>query len=385
MSRLRIAIDLLFEQPVGGSSAVDYLRNLVLHLGRLFPEDRFLLLGNVGWWQTLRDSAALPSLEWVDAGPSNEHRLRRIATQQLWLPVLLRRLRANVLYAAGNVMPLVGCPCPAVVKLSSMHHVHAPELIGWTRVIYRRVMFRAAARRATFVLANSESTAADVVKYLGVPRSQVRVVYEAVDPAFNDGAVALSRQVPDRYVLFVSSLWPYKEPELAYAGWLAATRALENPPDLVFVGDDPDGLGERIRRRAAVDGVEQRIHFLGRVPNLEMPAVYRRAVALVYPSRSETFGKPLVEAMLSGIPVIATDTGAIPEVVGNAGRLVPVGDEPALAAALRTVLASAAVRETMIRRGLERGAAFTWESVARSTHAVLAEAAATRVQPRARL
>jgi glycosyltransferase involved in cell wall biosynthesis len=109
------------------------------------------------------------------------------------------------------------------------------------------------------------------------------------------------------------------------------------------------------------------VHFVGHVPQARIRAVYARAAVVVYPSLEEYFGLPALEAMAAGVPLIASDRSSIPEVVGDAGVLVPATDADAVADAIARVLGDEAFREDLVARGRERVRRFTWERAARAT------------------
>ncbi len=122
-------------------------------------------------------------------------------------------------------------------------------------------------------------------------------------------------------------------------------------------------------------GRTSRVHWVGLIPDADLPAFYAGAACFVYPSLFEGFGLPLVEAMACGCPVVSSDRTACPEVVGTAGLLVDPEDVAAIATAIARVLADEALRADLRERGLARGRLFTWGECARRTLGVLREAA----------
>ena len=256
------------------------------------------------------------------------------------LPQLLRRVRPALAHFLHVVPPW--CPCPAVLTIQDLSFERdASVLRPWERLVFRRFV-PWSVRRAARVLAISERTKADVAELYGV---QAVVTPLGVDASFEPGAA------PDSYLLLVGSVESRKNP-LAAA---EAARELGRP--LVVAGPVRD---EALARELRARGADLR----GYVPKDELARLYRGAACLVFPSRYEGFGLPLVEAMASGTPVVAAPDAALREVAGDAA----VFAEPAaLAEGVRRALAE---RERLVAAGLERARRFTWEETARRTVAV---------------
>jgi glycosyltransferase involved in cell wall biosynthesis len=227
----------------------------------------------------------------------------------------------------------------------------------------------AAMTRAPAIIAVSHTTKRDLVRHLGVPGGRISVVYEGLD---HD----LFRPVPDRiveppYVLFVGSEHPRKN----VAGLLRAFAGLKRDPrfgSLRLVKVGAAGSGEAPFRRPTLAlvrelGLERDVLFTEEVPDEDLPAYYSGAACLVLPSFYEGFGFPPVEAMACGCPVVVSTAGALPEIVGPAALRVPPHDVDGLAAAMRTLLTDAAVRDRLRTAGLERARAFSWDRAAAET------------------
>jgi glycosyltransferase involved in cell wall biosynthesis len=168
------------------------------------------------------------------------------------------------------------------------------------------------------------------------------------------GATPVLGLDPRSYVLFVGTVEPRKGVDILLAAHAALRR--KGHPDLRLVIAGPPGWGET----PALDGPG--VVAPGLIDEVTLDALYRGAAALAVPSRSEGFGLPALEAMARGCPVVASNAGALPEVVGDAGLLVPAGDADALAHALDRLLGDDALAASLGAAGHRRAATFTWSA-----------------------
>ncbi len=254
------------------------------------------------------------------------------------LPRLLRRLRPELSHFQ-HALPL-GLRGPSVVTIHDLHFEHDPSVMRrLDRMTFKFVVPRAV-RKAAHVLAVSERTKRDIVELYGVSPEKVTVTPHGVDPAFAPGDGS-----HDGYLLFVGAVQARKDPLAA----LAAANAAGVP--LVVVGPEKEPeLAHELRARGA--------DVRGWVEKPELAELYRRAGALILPSRYEGFGVPALEAMASGTPVVLSGDEALREVAGDAGIYGELSDG---------VGRALAERERYARAGLERAALFTWEESARRT------------------
>jgi glycosyltransferase involved in cell wall biosynthesis len=229
------------------------------------------------------------------------------------------------------------------------------------RAIFRSFVPRSL-KRAARVLVGSNWTRQRIAERYGIPEQKIVVTSYGVDPAFTPAGPSAGE---GSFLLFVGALQPRKDPLCA----VRALALLDSDLELVFVGPEKRG-GAQVRQEIARLGLGRRVRFLGHVPKEELGALYRGAECLVFPSRYEGFGLPVLEAMAVGTPVVASTAGALPEVAGEAAVLVPPRDPAALAEGVRQALAD---RERLRRLGLERSRRFTWEETARRTAAVYEE------------
>jgi glycosyltransferase involved in cell wall biosynthesis len=264
------------------------------------------------------------------------------------LPLLLRRLHPALAHFQ-HAIPLA-CPCPAVVTIHDLSFERDPTLMSpKDRLIFKTVVPRAA-RSAARIFAVSERTRRDLIDLYGIPFERIVVTPNGVDPAFSPG----DGTAPDSYLLFVGSIQERKNP-LA-----AAAAATEVGLPLVIAGPEKEPeLARELERRGA--------RLRGYVDKPELAELYRGAACVLLPSRYEGFGLPVLEAMASGTPVVATPEPALREVAGEAAVFAEPDE---LAEGIRRALRE---RVRLRAAGLERARAFTWEETARRTIAVYRE------------
>ena len=291
-------------------------------------------------------------------------------------PRELRRSRFDVFLGAAGQLPLGGVGCPAVVASHDVAIYIHPEWFPGGQFLSVRVTVPRSFRNAAAICCASVNTADDVAEVFGLPRSRLHVVPLGVSARFRPApaeAVTAIRQrmgLPDRFVLFVSTVEPRKNLDTLLDAW----SRLSDPVPLVIAG----GIGWRAEATAArLSSLSGRgVIQLGPVGGADLPALYSAASVLAHPAWYEGFGLTPLEAMASGLPVVTSNSSSLPEVVGDAGILVDPADVEAWTAALERVLGSASEASELRRRGLLRAAAMSWEHTAELTWRVLERAAA---------
>jgi glycogen synthase len=267
--------------------------------------------------------------------------------------------------------------CPLVVTVhTSVGTVTGRSPRAWLLRTVGGAVERRAVGRADAVLALVPRTAAHL-RAGGVPHDRVHVVPSGFEPSlFGGGHPDAFPGVPRPRVGYVGRLAAQKRPDLL----VEAFARMRPSSALVLVGDGP----LRARVRAAVDRStgRERVTMTGFVPHRDVPAVLGSLDVLALPSAYEEMGSVLVEAMATGLPVVASRVGGIPDVVedGVTGLLVPPGDVDALAAALDRLVADPALRERMCRAAKERAARYAWPDLAAQVRAVY-EALLPRREP----
>jgi alpha-1,3-rhamnosyl/mannosyltransferase len=166
--------------------------------------------------------------------------------------------------------------------------------------------------------------------------------------------------------------WPHKNHPLLVEAFAAVAYA-DTDVDLVLTGGEASGEG-RLRDEIARHRLEGRVRRTGRIPQADLDGLLTGATALTFPSRFEGFGAPVLEAMSRGCPVIAADATALPEVVGDAGILVPADDAAAWSGAMTALLHDDARRSSLAAAGRARVAGFGWDASAAALEAAYRDA-----------
>ncbi len=232
------------------------------------------------------------------------------------------------------------------------------------------------ARRSDVVVAISESTKKDVVRFLGVDPDRVEIVYGGVSAAFHPRPAeeveeARVRYGLDRpYLIFVGTIEPRKNLVRLVRAFARLRKAgVDGEPMLVLAGRR-GWRWEEVDHEIATLGLERHVRQLGYVPEHDLPALLTGALALVYPSLYEGFGFPPLEAMACGTPAIASAVSSIPEVVDGAGVLVDPYREDAITDAIGSVLSDSALRAKLVEAGRRRAALFPWDRTGRALYGV---------------
>ena len=295
--------------------------------------------------------------------------------------------RIDVLHTPYWSTP-IRSPWPTVVTVHDVVQFVLPEYRARAR---SRAYFALAARTlrsATAVITVSECSKRDIIRYLKIPADRVHVIENAASEAL-DRVEDIGRQdairrrygIAGRFILNLGANDARKNLDRLIAAYSLLPHAQRDTYQLVLAGrhwhaDHPLYPDPRLAARR--HGVEDRVVVTGSVDEGDKAALYSAADVFAFPSLYEGFGIPALEAMACGTPVIASDTSALPEVVGDAGVLVNPLDVDALTAQLGGLLDSPERRADLSARGLERARRFTWAKVAERTAEVYRQVATRR-------
>ncbi len=354
------------------SGVVRYTHELVSALSQRVPDD-------VTVFVTQADDGldGLP-IRRIRAPFRTRSEYSRAFWEQTVVPFEVARLRPDVYHSPNYILPL-GVRCPTVVTVHDMAFRDA-SLHRMRSHLYIQTLTALAARKADRIICVSRHTFDQFVEHCPHAAARARLVTEGVNPSFAPtGAEIVERfrqhhAVPERYVLFVGTFEPRKNLARLVQAFDRAIDKTDAPDHLVLVGGTGwknDDLFAAVARSPRRD----RIHVLGYLDDRDLAAAYSGCTVFAYPSISEGFGLPPLEAMACGAPVLTSDTTSLPETVGDAAVTVDPHDVDAIAGGLAQLLDDIGLREQLIAAGLERAAGFSWDSVAQRTLDIYREVA----------
>jgi len=297
-----------------------------------------------------------------------------------------RRFGAEVVLSFPGYIRADVAALPNVLIVPDIQHEYYPEFFGPRELKERRWLHTASARRAAHICAISEFTRHTLIERLGIPPDRITTTHPAADPVFHPGSASRqnSRRVLEKYdlqvgsyLLFPGNTWPHKNHRGAVQAMRVLREAYGVAPLLVCTGR-PEAAHDELLSLIREFGLERQVRFLGYCPTPDMPGLYEGAAALFFPSLFEGFGIPLLEAMWCDCPIVCSNVTSLPEIAGDAALLVDPRSAEAMAQAISRVLTNGELRATLIARGRQRVANYSWAKFAPAVLRILADARPTR-------
>jgi glycosyltransferase involved in cell wall biosynthesis len=328
-----------------------YVDELSVALAHGYPDDTFFLLSDQPFQMPERAPANLVR----GRGAHNP------ADQRWWLWGVRNAIHetgAGLFHGTNFEVPYLG-RTPSILTIHDLSPWRDPRWHDEANRVRRRTPWLVRLGRARVILTVSEAMRREIIDYFVLPPEKVRAVPLAANPRFHP--VPPTSPAPEPFFLFVATLEPRKNVEGLIEAWRESRP--DTHADLVIAG----------RSRADFQEIPpaEGLHFLGEVPDQQLPRLYSDALAFVYPTHYEGFGLPVLEAMQCGCPVITSRDPAVTEVSG--GAAIHAGDTQEIAEAMRALAANPRLRNVLRGCGLERARYFSWERTARATHEIYEE------------
>jgi glycosyltransferase involved in cell wall biosynthesis len=288
-------------------------------------------------------------------------------------PIEFLGFKADILHCPDYLIPPT-LNKNIVLTIHDLAFIRFPEFnFDWFVKKYTREV-KKNAQISKKIIADSKSTKNDIVKFFKIDPLRIGVVYLAADSIFKklpekeiDRSVPKEYKINKKYILSVGTIEPRKNfITLIKAFNLIKQKKTGTDYNLVIAGRT-GWKSEATYEEREKSPYREDILFSGRVPDQDLVQIYNQAELFVYPSLFEGFGLPPLEAMSCGLPVIASDTSSLKEVIGNAGILVTAGDESKLKKQILHVLENEEIKEELKGKSLIRAKKFSWEETAQKT------------------
>ncbi len=291
-------------------------------------------------------------------------------SEQWEIPAAFHKTKANVLHSPHyNVcLSLLN---KTIVTVHDLIHLKYPQFLpskaAW---LYAKLFFEQLVPRTRAILTVSERSKTDLVEMLGIAPEKITVTPLAVSaefvPASSSAQDAVRRHygIEGAYLLYVGNIKEFKNVPMLVRAHAALRKKIPGFPELVVIGKNLISGYDHVLNASAG------VRWIPYVERVDLPALYSGALGFTFPSLYEGFGLPPLEAMGCGTPVLCSNRGSLPEVVGDAALLIDPEDESSLQEGLRSLAEDSRLRETLRMKGLARVKQFDWKHTAEKTWAV---------------
>jgi glycosyltransferase involved in cell wall biosynthesis len=266
---------------------------------------------------------------------------------------------------------------PSAVMMPDVQHEFFPEFFDAGVLQWRRQTYGPTALNCDVLFTLSEHAKATIVEKFRVNPDKIRVIHLDADAEFKrplpavPTAAFLALRLPERYLYFPANFWPHKN----HGNVLQALRQVLDggAGDLHLVlSGSPADFG-RVEKEIDRLGLRHAVRMLGYVDKALIPEIYQHALALLFATKFEGFGIPLLEAFYCGCPAITSNSGSCVEVAGDAAVLVDPLDPASIAAGVLRVAGDAALRAELVAKGTERVKQFSWKKAVDLTEQAFTE------------
>lgn len=375
---MKVVIDALSQVGAGSRT---YLANVLPRLSQSHWGNTYFILWPAGKDIPLSLSESA-NMSFYRVNIPQKPMLPRLLYEQLIVPIIAKK--GDVFFAPIDVGPLLA-PCPVVLAIRNPNpFFHIPRsLTSRAKLTLKKMMISLSARQAERVIFVSDHSKSHITPQVRIPPERACTIYHGIDHnKFRaDKAETRSNTLPpsisgvDSYILSVSTITPHKNFEVLLKGYAQLSSQLRSKYALVIAGRVavPDYF-HLLKELALKLCIEKNVHFIGEFPYERIQSLYFGSSVYVLPSLLETFGHTLVEAMASRVPIVASRTSCIPEIVQDSALFFDPFRPSELAENLEKVLTKRELREKLMAEGYLRAQVFSWDTTVEKLITVLREA-----------
>lgn len=333
----------------------NYARNALNALQKFFPENQYFLFTTEIKEKMLNNQEAFE----IIAPPDSTSKIKKSLWRSYHMSQELEEHQLDLFHGMSNELPngIHKTKVPSVVTIHDLIFIRYPEFYKYIdrKLYFEKVKY--ACKSATKVIAISEQTKADIIKYIGTAPDKIQILHQSVSPLFFDAAetekVKAKYKLPGKFILAVGTIEERKNQ-------LSILKALEVAGidiPLVLVGN-PTSYCNDIHKYLAEKGIKDKVIFLKNIPEKDLAGIYQLAELSVYISVFEGFGLPVIEAMACNCPVITSNASCLPETAGDAAILCSPDDAEELGKQISKILNDETFRNELKLKGKERALEF---------------------------
>ncbi|MDR3133445.1 MAG: glycosyltransferase family 4 protein [Prevotellaceae bacterium] len=354
----------------------NYSRAVISILSDFYPDNLYFLYTPFYKKHPLLDFAHRPNI--AVRGPEGFLKRLPAAWRSLGMASDVKFERMELFHGLTGELPVgLGKKIRSVVTVHDLIFLRYPDYYkSVDQWIYVR-KHKKACERADLVIAISRQTKQDIMEFFGIDEKKIRLVYQGCDAQFYRPATEQEKQnvralyrLPEKYVLYVGTVEMRKN----LITLVKAMSLLPEEVQLVVVGRET-AYAKTVKEEIAARKLEHRVRFLKEVLFHHLPAIYQQAQVFCLPSLFEGFGIPVLEALNSRVPVVASNISSLPEAGGSGQLYVSPTDEHEIAHAIQQALDDEPLRNKMIAAGLEHASHFREEGIAKNIWSVYKELA----------
>lgn len=291
--------------------------------------------------------------------------------EQVALPRAIRKIKPDIVHCTSNTAPIY-CPAPLVLTLHDIiflekkvhYNKSMYQNMGW---YYRRFVVPRILAKCKQIITVSQFECNRIRETLHLPQEQIIAIHNGFSNRFYplEGTYEITKKyIPSKeYLFFLGNTDPKKNTPRTLKAYSIYVQQSAHPLPLL-VADLKEEVINQILKQEGIEEIKPMLYSPGYITHSDLPAIYNGAKAFLYTSLRESFGIPLLEAMACGIPVVTSNTSAIPEIAGDGAILIDPRDADAIASQLLKLEQDTAYKEKQIAYGLKRVKLFSWQHTA---------------------
>lgn len=362
---MKLALSILCENPLRKTGLTTLFHEFVSHGLKLFPDVHWLIFAGPNQEWTIND----PRVEVARDFPANDQLNRRLFADHFQVSAMARARGADVLVTIGFV-PFRKC-LPTAMHVFSLQHLDKSNRVGFAREIYRKWVTKYSWPKADLVITNSKFAVSQILSVHPEFRERLVQSYEGLQheqfyptaPTDEAARLQIKFGIAPGYFLWISNFYPYKQAELLLAGYAKLDAETRRRHPLVMVGGNWENGLESAQEMARRLGIFDDLRLPGWIDDEWLAPLCRHARAFCLPSREETFGRCVIEAMACGAPCVVNDIPIMREVTDGHALIVDYKDAGRVAGALQSLAEDNVLHGRLRSDGLRRAQNFTFEKL----------------------